>query len=323
MSEEVQDLMDMKIAANNDTEEKIETETKKDSSIFDGLQIINVIYYSLLHIAAIYGVYVALFRAKLATQIWLPIFAALMGSGVTLGSHRYFSHKSYEVTTPVKIVLLIMQTMTGQNSAFTWAREHRLHHKYSDTDADPHNAARGFFFSHMGWLLTKKHPLVLQKGRTVDVSDLLSDKLIMFQHKYYIPLYVFWGVLVPIMIPIYLWDEKPWVSFFTVYCLRYVVVLHFTWSVNSVAHLFGNKPYDKRIYPVESALVSWITFGEGTHNYHHAFPWDYRVSEFSTLISLTTRIIDLLAYFDLTYDRKTASQQVVHGHLKRHGDGTH
>lgn len=66
---------------------------------------------------------------------------------------------------------------------FTWARDHRIHHKYSDTDADPHNASRGFFFSHIGWLLVRRHPLCLQKLREIDVSDLRADKMIMFQYK--------------------------------------------------------------------------------------------------------------------------------------------
>lgn len=66
---------------------------------------------------------------------------------------------------------------------WTWVRDHRLHHKYSDTDADPHNARRGFFFSHMGWLMVRPHPAVVKEGRKIDLSDLKADPLIMFQKK--------------------------------------------------------------------------------------------------------------------------------------------
>lgn len=66
---------------------------------------------------------------------------------------------------------------------FEWARNHRVHHKFSETDADPHNSKRGFFFSHMGWLLTRKHPDVKTKGKTIDMSDLEKDKVVMFQKK--------------------------------------------------------------------------------------------------------------------------------------------
>lgn len=70
-----------------------------------------------------------------------------------------------------------------QNHLYEWSRDHRVHHKYSETDADPHNATRGFFFSHVGWLLCRKHPDVIEKGRGIDCSDLIADPLIRFQKK--------------------------------------------------------------------------------------------------------------------------------------------
>ncbi|XP_029348571.1 stearoyl-CoA desaturase 5-like [Acyrthosiphon pisum] len=71
-----------------------------------------------------------------------------------------------------------------QNSVYEWARDHRLHHKYTDTNADPHNSNRGMFFSHVGWLLCRKHPDVIEKGRTIDTSDLLADPIVAFQKKF-------------------------------------------------------------------------------------------------------------------------------------------
>lgn len=70
-----------------------------------------------------------------------------------------------------------------QNCLYVWVRDHRQHHKFSDTDADPHNARRGFFFCHIGWLMSKKHPAVIEKGKTIDMSDLEADPLVMFQKK--------------------------------------------------------------------------------------------------------------------------------------------
>ena len=71
-----------------------------------------------------------------------------------------------------------------QNSIVDWVRDHRVHHKYSETDADPHNAKRGFFFAHCGWLMTRKHPEVKAKGRLIDISDVTSDPVCAFQRKY-------------------------------------------------------------------------------------------------------------------------------------------
>lgn len=70
-----------------------------------------------------------------------------------------------------------------QNDIFEWSRDHRVHHKYSETDADPHNARRGFFFSHIGWLFVRKHRDVIEKGRKLDVTDLLADPVVRFQRK--------------------------------------------------------------------------------------------------------------------------------------------
>src|SRR5882757_2481624 len=105
---------------------------------------------------------------------------------------------------------MVLQTMALQNDIYEWSRDHRLHHKYSDTDADPHNSTRGFFFSHVGWLLCKKHPQVKEKGRTLDMSDLARDPLVRIQRMVYIPLVVLlWGVL-PTYIPVYFWGESVW-----------------------------------------------------------------------------------------------------------------
>lgn len=80
-------------------------------------------------------------------------------------------------------IISISVCLSVQNHIFEWARDHRVHHKCSETNADPHNAKRGFFFSHMGWLLCRKHPMVIEKGRKIDLSDLKADKVVMFQKR--------------------------------------------------------------------------------------------------------------------------------------------
>lgn len=147
---------------------------------------------------------------------------------------------------------------------YDWCRDHRVHHKFSETNADPHNSKRGFFFAHMGWLMLRKHPQVSEKGSTIDLSDLLADPIVRFQRRYYIPLVlVCWG-MIPVLLPMYLWGETFWNAFLFCVAFRYVYVLHVTWNVNSSAHLFGHRPYDVTINPRESKSVTYLSFGEGT-----------------------------------------------------------
>ena len=237
--------------------------------------------------------------------------------GIGLAAHRAYTHRSFKPNGPLKIFLILCQTLAGQNSIFTWARDHMLHHKYSDTDADPHNSNRGFFFSHMGWRMMEPHPLLQEKKHEIDMSELRADKLIMFQRKYFLFIYITLIALLPIGVPMYFWNESLWNAFFVVYCFQYVTNLHVTSTVNSFAHLSGSKPYDTRIRAVESYICSILTLGDGWHNFHHAFPWDYRNGE---KFCVTAKVIDLFAYLGLAYDLKMASPSIINGHLNRHGD---
>merc|ERR1712127_597628 len=151
--------------------------------------------------------------------------------------------------------------------------------KFSETNADPHNAKRGFFFAHVGWLLCKKHPEVKRRGVTVDVSDLLADPIVRFQRRVYLPLILLLCFALPAIVPWYFWGESLKTAFFCASIFRYILTLNVTWLVNSAAHIWGPHPYDKNISPAENIAVAMLTWGEGFHNYHHTFPWDYKPAE--------------------------------------------
>lgn len=165
--------------------------------------------------------------------------------GITAGAHRLWAHRSYKARFPLRVILAIFNLIAFQDAAIDWARDHRVHHKYSETDADPHNATRGFFFSHVGWLLCRKHPDVIAKGKQIDLSDLKADPVLRFQKKYYMLLMPIACFLVPTMVPIYVWGETLKNAWFVCAMFRYTFVLNITWLVNSAAHKWGDKPYDK------------------------------------------------------------------------------
>ncbi|XP_026752155.2 acyl-CoA Delta-9 desaturase-like isoform X2 [Galleria mellonella] len=285
----------------------------------------NVLAFVYMHIAALYGLYLIFTgKARLWTYVFGIIFAIGSALGVTAGAHRLWAHRAYKARWPLRLFLAIMQTMAFQNHIYEWVRDHRVHHKFSETDADPHNARRGFFFSHMGWLMVRKHKDVLEKGALVDMSDLEKDPIVMFQKKTYLvgmPLLCF---VIPAMIPVYWWGEDPWISWYVASITRYTVSLHFTWLVNSAAHIWGNKPYDKNIGATDHKLVATLALGEAWHNYHHVFPWDYKAAELGNYsTNLSTGLIDLAAKWGLAYDLKTVSNEMIIKRASRTGDGTH
>ncbi|KAK4882902.1 hypothetical protein RN001_006221 [Aquatica leii] len=305
-----------------DTHLKLPAQIGTDYNFRRKIVWFNVLGFIALHLSALYGYYLCLY-AHFFTIIWMLVVIFGSGIGVTIGAHRLYSHKSFKARWPLRFVLLVLHTIAGQNCMYIWVRDHRQHHKYSDTDADPHNANRGFFFSHVGWLMSRKHPAVISKGKTIDMSDLESDFLVMFQKTFYKPLYVLFALALPIAVPVHFWNESYINSLFISYFARYIMLLNITWLVNSAAHIYGTRPFDETLKPVESRIVAFLSIGEGWHNYHHAFPWDYRAAEFGSRYSVTTFVINLLAAVGLAYDLKTAPYTMIQHRALRAGDGSH
>ncbi|PVD38623.1 hypothetical protein C0Q70_01239 [Pomacea canaliculata] len=281
----------------------------------------NVILFMFLHLGALYGIYV-IPQAHPLTWLWTCVMYVMSGLGITAGAHRLWSHRSYKAKLPMRMILAIFNSMAFQNDVFEWARDHRAHHKYSETDADPHNAKRGFFFAHMGWLLLRKHPDVREKGRSLDLSDLYADPVVMFQRKYYKTSVLLCCFILPTFVPVYFWGESLSVAFYLPAVLRYALVLNATWLVNSAAHMWGNKPYDKNINPAQNLMVAFSAVGEGFHNYHHVFPHDYSTSEYGWHFNITTMFIDFMSLFGQAYDRRRIPTKVVVQRKARTGDGT-
>ncbi|XP_015116414.1 acyl-CoA Delta(11) desaturase [Diachasma alloeum] len=282
----------------------------------------NVIAFVYLHVAALYGAYLLFFKGKLLTFIMFWAVAISSAVGITAGAHRLWAHRAYKAKWPMRLLLMVFQTLAFQNHIYEWVRDHRVHHKFTDTDADPHNAKRGFFFSHMGWLLIRKHPDVINKGKTVDMSDLDADPIVVWQRRLYLLLMPLICFLIPTWIPIYFWNERPMYSWY-ITVFRYTLSLNLTWLVNSAAHIWGTKPYDKSISPTDNLKIALGAFGEGWHNYHHVFPWDYKAAELGDYRgNFTTGFIDFFASIGQAYDLKTVPISMIEKRAARTGDGT-
>ncbi|KAF2350803.1 Fatty acid desaturase domain [Trinorchestia longiramus] len=277
--------------------------------------------FIVLHVYAAYGIYLTLTGQVCWQTLCLATFLyTVSGLGITMGAHRLWAHKSYKAAWTTRAILVFLQTMAFQNSVFEWSRDHRAHHKFTETNGDPHNVKRGFFFAHMGWLMYRKHPDVIKGGKSLDVSDLLADSLVAFQHKYYLPLVALVCFIIPTAIPVYFWNENWLTALMVAGFMRYTFLLHSTWCVNSLAHYVGTRPYDKTIYASENPLVAFLTVGEGWHNFHHVFPYDYRAAEFGGISNITASIIEFCSKIGLTYDLKAASDNLIEKRILRTGD---
>ena len=275
-----------------------------------------MIYISLAHIAALVGLF-TIPQCHKYTLLWGFLLWPISGLGITAGVHRLWAHRSYDAGLPLRTALMLMNSIANQGSIWHWSRDHRVHHKHSETDADPHNATRGFFFAHMGWLFVKKHQAVVDAGKRLNFEDLAADPLVVFQKNCDPWFALFMCFVFPGLVASYGWGDNFWNGFWVAGALRYICVLHFTWLVNSAAHLYGDHPYDPSIYSAENPFVSIAAIGEGWHNWHHKYPFDYAASEFGVdrQFNPTKFCIDLWCALGLASNRRSA-----HGawnHLKK------
>jgi stearoyl-CoA desaturase (delta-9 desaturase) len=266
-----------------------------------------IIYISLAHVAAIIGLF-TISKCHPMTLLWAFILWPISGVGITGGVHRLWAHRSYKASFPLRVYLMLANSIANQGSIWHWSRDHRVHHKHSETDADPHNATRGIFFAHMGWLFVKKHKDVIEAGKKLNFDDLAEDPVVMFQ-KTFDPWFALFMCFVFPGLVCTLWGDNFWNGYWVAGALRYIYVLHVTWLVNSAAHFFGDHPYDANSWPAENPIVSFLAVGEGWHNWHHKYPFDYAASEFGVdkQYNPTKLFIDICCSWGLASDRKRAT----------------
>lgn len=231
---------------------------------------IPAIYLTAGPILWIYGAFTTVLYWQTLSLAVITYFIA--GLGITVGYHRLFAHRAFEVHPITRFMILMAGTSAFEGSCRWWSRDHRAHHRYVDTDKDPYNANRGFFYSHMGWLLQKQDRTKIGKA---DTADLDCDTLLEWQDRFYLPLVALTGIIIPTCIAGFGWGD--WRGgFFFGSIARSVFVLQSTFCVNSVAHYFGDHTFTDEHTPRDSWFVSLLTLGEGYHNFHHEFPYDYR-----------------------------------------------
>lgn len=205
---------------------------------------------------------------------WLSLFFLLAYSslGITAGYHRLWSHRAYNASLPLKIFLMIGGTFAIQNSILYWSAGHRVHHRYvDDYDKDPYSIKRGFWYAHLGWMI-RNYPSSPKDYS--NVPDLLNDKLVMFQHNHYIPLVITVHVAILCILGWVVGDF--WGVLLLGGLVRLILSHHVTFFINSLCHMYGKRPYTDENTARDNFWLAIATWGEGYHNYHHIFQYDYR-----------------------------------------------
>lgn len=220
---------------------------------------------------------------------------------MTAGYHRYFAHRSYKMGRVAQFVMAFGGCTACQRGVLWWAGHHREHHRYADTDRDLHSPRKGFWWSHVGWLLCDR------AGGTDEA--LIRDfarfpELRWLQRHDWIP---------PWSLGVLCWLIAGWSGVFIGFFLSTVLLWHATFAVNSVAHIFGRRRYETNDTSRNSLAVALVTCGEGWHNNHHHYPASARQGFYWWEIDLSYYVLRLLSFVGIVRDLRTPPARVRAG----------
>lgn len=173
--------------------------------------------------------------------------------------HRYFAHRGYKAGRFVTFLFAFAGGTSAQKGALWWASHHRWHHRFSDTNRDPHQASRGFWWSHVGWIISNKY----NETDYETIKDFSKYPELVWLNKYHL--------VPPVVLGVVVWLIGDWSMLFTGFFLSTVLLYHGTFSINSLTHRFGKARYHTGETSKNSFILALVTLGEGWHNNHHYY----------------------------------------------------
>lgn len=255
------------------------------------LRFLTTVVVGVPALAGLWGLVGILSGAATPTRLDLGLLLGmyvLTGLGVHLGAHRCFSHRAFTPAPPLEVALAVASNMAGQGPVTWWAAKHRRHHAHAETPEDAHSPyrfgprgwplVRGLLHAHVGWLWAmSEHMSSAENERSRFAPDLLQRPLLLALDRHYFAL-VLSGLLLPGLVAGALTGsaEAAGSAVFWAGLVRMTLVHQATWSVNSIGHVWGGRPFAIKDRSTNNALVALFTFGDGWHNNHHAFPWSAR-----------------------------------------------
>lgn len=259
-----------------------------------------------VHVGALFAPFTFSWSGLAVCLLLYPMTAM----GITLAYHRLLTHRSYKCPKWFEYLITFIGGQACQGGPIGWVAVHRLHHGHSDRPGDPHSAAKGFWWAHMGWMLSKPPHKMDAQLRTRMARDLESDPVMRFIEKTYILCAIGLGF---VLLKLGGWSWVVWGMF-----VRLVIVYHVTWLVNSAAHTFGYRLHKTNDRSTNCWWVALLTFGEGWHNNHHAFPASSRHGLKPWEVDVSYLMLLLWKKLGLVWDLKMAPEKAFQA---RPGDG--
>jgi fatty-acid desaturase len=258
---------------------------------------VNTLFFIALHIGALLAFLPSNFSWT-AVGVAFLLYWISGGLGVTLGFHRLVTHRSFVTPKWLEYLLVLCGTLACQGGPIEWVGTHRIHHLHSDTENDPHDSNKGFWWSHIGWLIFQS-PSQSQIPRFT--KDIAEDPVYQFLQKNFIFIQIALGA---VLLFLGGWSFVVWGIF-----ARIVWVYHCTWLVNSATHKFGYQSYESGDRSTNCWWVAVLVFGEGWHNNHHAYQYSARHGLEWWEIDMTWMTIQLLEVFGLATNIKLAERK--------------
>jgi stearoyl-CoA desaturase (Delta-9 desaturase) len=249
----------------------------------------------------------------------LAVAYVLVGFGVTIGFHRMLTHRSFEARPWLRATLAALGSMSVQGAVIHWVADHRRHHVFTDEDGDPHSphthagegwrgVVSGLWHSHMGWLFEGQRTSARRYA-----SDLLKDPVIRRVDRLF-PMWVALGLVLPALAG-FVVSGGSWFAAFTAFVwaglVRVFLLHHATWSVNSICHMYGRRPFAIEDESRDNWLVALVSLGEGWHHSHHAFPTSAQHGLGRSQIDPSFAVIRVLERLGLVWNVKRPRDEQV------------
>ena len=273
-----------------------------------GIDWLRILPFITLHLACLGVVWVGVSTAAVLACLFsylLRMFA------ITAFYHRYFSHRAFKTSRIVQFVFALIGAASTQRGPLWWAAHHRQHHRCADQDSDPHAPRHGFWWSHMGWFLSREH-FATDYERIPDLVKFpelrLLDRYALLVPVVYATLWFALGVILNHVVPGL--GTSGWQMLVWGYFISTVVLIHATLTINSLAHVWGKRRYATRDDSRNNLWLALLTLGEGWHNNHHHYPGSARQGFYWWEVDLSFYALKVMSWFGLVWDVKGVPEPV-------------